>query len=779
MKKIAYFALAALTLAVSCAKEVEAPVELNTRTTHTVTIRAGFDADTKTAYDALGKFSWVAGDKIGVLVSNGETVKQVTFTTTQSGEFVDFSGEVEEGYTLEGIASYPFTGERDGYVCNDLVYEADHVNDAQEPAPGWRLYGSVKPSATRPLSALPLIGKADPTSPGSYQFTTATGIVKFTVENVPLETMFAYLEIPAEVAGESNLNGWYTLAEDGSLKMENTVDGWLNRYNWNVPQTLNSTMEYYFFVPSGTLPAGTKFELCGQDWGAIASFTMEKDVEVARNVITNIAPVTIDPVTEYSLSDVLGTYEMTVTTGPYSSNNKPGDLVLEASDNQELGNVMMTVFGGVSGKQYGKFNGATITFPKDQIFGENPYSDAAEKPYVAIDFYAGSVVDAVFEVVEPGKIRAINADAMGLRTCTAEDWAEYGGGWPWALCYGSIVATWKVPESWTSLGNGLFIDTIVWQKMDLEPYGPVVIEIFEDTAHPGKYRMTNPYVAAAEFYSLDCQDADEWFYFSFKENGQVSYEWLNTGLVIPFVEEAYRWAMFSGDAIAGYGNEYSYVATWTEDGKPQLVNLGPCYRDGSDPDAALYEVGADHQFGAVLFTFPGGGLLFQQFLSEAQVSVSADQNEDPENPDGQGVAGLVDGDLSTYWHSPWGFIDEHPSPVFGQYIDIALTEVLPGKAAFNYCTRVAKTDGYPETVIIGGSHDGVEFEVLGTFELEHMAAAEIYTNTWIGLPVFDAAGYEYLRFGIAKVMSGEDLRVVATEPDQKFTHLAELSLIVQ
>ena len=213
MKKIALYALAALAIA-GCAKEVEAPVELNLRT-RTVTIRAGFDSETKTAYDASGKFSWVAGDKIVVLVTNGETTKQVTFITEKSGDYVDFSGQVEEGYELAGLASYPFTGEMDGYACNDLAW--DQEKD------GWRLWGSIKPDHSRPLASLPLIGKADPTSKGSYQFKTATGIVKFTVQNVPLEAVCAYLEIPADKKESANLNGWYKLSDDGVILMENAV----------------------------------------------------------------------------------------------------------------------------------------------------------------------------------------------------------------------------------------------------------------------------------------------------------------------------------------------------------------------------------------------------------------------------------------------------------------------------------------------------------------------------------------------------------------------------
>ena len=771
MKKIAFYALAALAI-VSCTKEVEAPVEMGVKHTRTVTIRAGFDTETRTAYSSAGKFSWVAGDRIGVLVTDGTTKKQVAFVTSGTGKAAEFTGEVEEGWTLAGWASYPFTNTVSGYACNDLAWDDEKG--------GWRLWGSIKPDAENPLSAIPLIGAPEGDGTDDYVFKTATGIVKFTVTNVPIDAVCAYLETPDELKATNNLNGWYTLSEEGTLLMENAIEPYANRYNWNAPDAPNATVDYYFFLPVGSIPAGSKFELLDSNWAALVSFELKQEVEVARNIVTRIAPIELDPSAIYTLEDILGTYEMTVTAGPYSDNNKPGDLVLEASDDPDKGNVMMTCFGGVTGKQYGTFNGVTITFPKDQIFGANPFSDAADKPYVALDFYAGGVIDAVFEVVERGKIKAIGADAMGLRSCTEEDWATYGGGWPWVLCYGSITAAWKVPADWQSLGNGLFFDSYVWPLMDPKPQGPVVVEIFEDAAHPGQYRMPNPYVIAAQQGGITVTSADEWFPFSIKENGQILYEWLNTGLSLPIVDGVTQpWAMFSGEAIEGYVNEYSYVATWTADGKPAMVNLGPCYREGTDPVAALYEIGRDHQFGVIQFTFPEGGLLYQTTIPADKVTVSADQNEDSENPDGDGAAGLVDGKLNTYWHSPWGFIDEHPSAVYGQYVDIELSEALPGKAAFNYCTRAAKVDGFPALVVVGGSTDGETFTEIASFSLDHMKAAAAYENTWIGLPAFDATGYTHLRFGIAKNIQGEDLRVVATEANQKFTHLAELSLLIQ
>lgn len=432
MKKFVLFAISALTL-IGCAKEVQDSEANGIVSTYKVRITAGIET-TKTAYDASGKFSWVAGDKIGVLVTDGTTTKQVAFTAAASGPSVEFTGEVETGFKLAGQASYPFTGVKVGYATDDLLWDAEKS--------GWTLNGSIKPDPANPLASIPLIGVKDQNGTDYFSFQTAGGILKFTVENVPVETAFAYMEVPSESG--SFLNGCFSLDDDGYLKMSNAIAGYVDRYNWNAPEMANETIDYYFFLPVGTLPAGTKFELCNSSWAAIASKVFTKDVEVVRNAVTTVKTISFEPVTAYALEDILGTYDTEVTAGPYSSNYAPGDLVLEASDDATKGNVMLTKFGGVSGKQYGRFNGVTITFPKDQIFGVNPYSDAADKPYVALDFYSGSVVDAQFGVLAVGKIAAINADAIGLRSCTEEDWQSYGGGWPWSLCYASLTARRKV-----------------------------------------------------------------------------------------------------------------------------------------------------------------------------------------------------------------------------------------------------------------------------------------------------------------------------------------------
>ena len=337
-----------------------------------------------------------------------------------------------------------------------------------------------------------------------------------------------------------------------------------------------------------------------------------------------------------------------------------------------------------------------------------------------------------------------------------------------------IVATPKltVPaQEWKSLGNGKFIDSFVWAENGFA-MTPVEVEFFESISEPGTYRIANPYAAAATANGKVAEGADDYLGFSLAAQGRVSYPWVNMGLSISNNTEK-KWAMISGNDVASYGSDFSHVVSFKEDGTPAQLQLAPCYRTSDEnhtgaPSDYENEVGKDHENGIVSIVFPGCEKMLSPFtLDPDNVTVSANQSGD-----GTGAAGIIDGNLGTYWHTPWDHIDDKADATYGQYVDIILPEYATS-LAFNYCTRnTSSQNGSPAMVVIGGSKDGKNFTVLGSFELDYMK--NVTPNTWVGLPAVDASEYPVVRFGVAKNWRGDDLRVVATAADEKWCNLAEL-----
>lgn len=271
MKKIACFTLAALAL-MACQREVDNPQE-HSVPTYTVTITARL-AETRTAYDDAGKFAWAAGDKINVLISDGTTSKQVTFTTAEAGPEVQFTGEVDEGFKVAGEAAYAL--------------------DFDAAKKAWILPEQMTVNPLSPLSGIPLFGTQD--LGGLFQFKTATGILKFTVENVPVETAAVTLE----TVGDEAPALWGELAAapaDGVVTMAALTNGGRKLVSAGAPDAPNTTMDYYFFVPAGTLPAEkTQFNVVDGSDNVIKSFAFKKAVDVAANRVTNVAPVHFEAV---------------------------------------------------------------------------------------------------------------------------------------------------------------------------------------------------------------------------------------------------------------------------------------------------------------------------------------------------------------------------------------------------------------------------------------------------------------------------------------------------
>ena len=178
MKKISIILAAlAAAFAVSCTKEApeaQLPQDQNAPAgMKMVTITASIEgADTKTSYDADGKFSWTKGDKISVM---GTGYGFYTLTATSDGPTTTFTGWIPEGVTLRQEAFYPAdeaTNRTDGsYYFNIPMYK-----DLSQSF-----------SADLPMGAY--------SGTANYEFKHITGAALLTFTNFPAEVETAEISI--------------------------------------------------------------------------------------------------------------------------------------------------------------------------------------------------------------------------------------------------------------------------------------------------------------------------------------------------------------------------------------------------------------------------------------------------------------------------------------------------------------------------------------------------------------------------------------------------------
>lgn len=670
MKHTKYFlALAALAgfAAFSCTRNEETLPAIGER----VVIRAAISEGTRTNFADETTFSWVEGDIITVQLVNKQTgaFDQFRFQAQETGPISDFVsvGDLDtDTYELGTLAFYPKNGRNNA----DMNYN---------PSAGTvSLAGTVFQDADYPLSCVPMIGTKQ--TDGTYHFAIATGVLKFTLENLPADAGYMFLAYDGDE--RPGFNGTYAIAEDNTISMATATDPWPEKYTNLIPDA-NGDVTFYLPIPEGTIPAGAYIGFIDTGWTRYLeeSITLVKPIEVKRGILTTVAPYRFPDPTPVDLSDVVGTWEMTVTAGSYSYNAQPGTVVIEESDDTSKGNVMLTMFAGFPGKQYGTYERGFITFPKDQLFGANPYGNAADYPYVALVSHNGSsAIDPRFEVVEPGKkLQYADNGNIGFRATTPELWADYNGAWPWELCYRTVVLTVKGPEDYS-------LDVALAGTGSATAI-PVTVTMGADIAAVKFAVVTDPAAASVETAT-------------------------------------------AGTATASGTVDVALPATLTP---------------GDDFYIVYYALNAG---GEVVKTDQIAWTYLQIPLTAAQVSGANEITWD-----GIGFKGLVDGDLTTYWHSDWYYAVTGNDPVWGMFIDVALEEAI-SNVTIRYYNRNNNLGACPTQILIGASSDGTTWKEIAT-ATNGVDGVNLKQQS-VTLPEYDLGGsYTYIRFGILDSASGD------------------------
>lgn len=300
MKKLAYSILAlAAVLSVSCNKEQEAPVAPSTSEKHTVSIKAAIAPGTRTSYENDKTFSWKKGDVVQVMtISADESYLRIEdFTAESDGPETILTGEVEEGYTLYGIAFYTaadsyvaFGGENDGniYVNMPSFTYIDGDNTQYYTA-----------QSANPLANLPLTGFEN--EDGTYFFQTASGAAKFTIEDIPEGAAYFAIE-GSSVA----LSGQFALAQDGTL---NAADARIGSYTYTGSDGQEHTSYYssryivyhfdrqadgkgtiYMPLPIGEIPAGATVSFYDDELeNVLYTRPIRTAIPIERNKVTEVA----------------------------------------------------------------------------------------------------------------------------------------------------------------------------------------------------------------------------------------------------------------------------------------------------------------------------------------------------------------------------------------------------------------------------------------------------------------------------------------------------------
>lgn len=189
MKKISIL-LAALAAAfvVSCNKEnpIETPDTSAPAGMKQVTITASIEgAETKTSYDADGKFSWTKGDEVSVLASDN---KFYTFVATTSGAKTELVGKIPDDASLGRFAYYPAS---DNHTYDSATWYSQFSLEE---------YKDLKGRFSAEIPMYGLKGEND-----KFTFKHLTGAAKLTFTNIPKDVTEVEISVKNEKCKFSGL----------------------------------------------------------------------------------------------------------------------------------------------------------------------------------------------------------------------------------------------------------------------------------------------------------------------------------------------------------------------------------------------------------------------------------------------------------------------------------------------------------------------------------------------------------------------------------------------
>lgn len=682
--------------------------------------------NTKTTYDDTGKFSWVANDRITVVVYNDGTTDasklnvfdHYTYTnSTGAGETATFTGStVNAPWHEYGVALYP-NKNASTYNC---------LQEAGAYDTGFRVVVNqeIHPDLSNPLDVVPLIGRKN--SNDVYQFKTAMGVLQVTVSNIPADAYYLYLQDPS---GTFAFSGTFEVGSQDVINASDAVSPSGNAFKKTIaftPASAGETRTFYFPVPVGTIPAGTMLKMDKGYAGGYANImtkTLKDPVTITANHVTPLKAVSAQKWVSLGAGKFIDDNGFYATSGTSSH----VDVTIE------------------------QLQGSTKEFRV-----VNPYQ---------------AYIDAKGKTSDVG-----TPDPYFYFTLKDEGYVDYAkyntslyyyGPW-YGDQYGVFSVAPNTSGSYNKWNNVVLKSDTSGNPLNVQ-LAPLYTKnsdnsILANCSENPKIEIVFP--GSTEMLTIA----------NYANGASVTYTagdvtaTINNS-AITSVKVVAAASLADGVAALRTGGE---MLTFTASGSQQFSGLAAGdYR-------LVYKVETDGHG----FTFKDGGAF--SIAAANQVSLTASMvsvNVFAGNKDGSavydgsaaGAAPLVDGVTNTFWHSPWMdastlqyyqgynyYVDitdpYYPSDLdatYGAYVDIALDQALQN-FHFSYYVRHNNNNGEPREIKIYGSHDGATWTSTPLQTVADDALMKVGAGSQVELnPINASEAYEYLRFAITKAGNGD------------------------
>lgn len=278
----------------SCTKQTlveEQPPVDSVAPTYIYTVSAN-TAETKSDYDATGKFQWSAGDAISVLFNNGTENKFFTLTLTEGAgtNTATFSGQIETGYTI---------GASDGAEVDQKIWAlfpaSENHTYTEGNNPTFYVQPSVDFSETHFSANIPMY--ALNSEEGNFSFTSLASTYKFTVNGIQNGVDKVQFKIYNQTTYA--LSGSWPIHTDMYLK-----------YDYASPGSPNSTLTYISDVTNNQ----AVFYVSCRYWGTFQPAITVTNCDTGIDILTFTAtkaqtPTYLNRVQPITLDVTHGNYE--------------------------------------------------------------------------------------------------------------------------------------------------------------------------------------------------------------------------------------------------------------------------------------------------------------------------------------------------------------------------------------------------------------------------------------------------------------------------------------